>query len=83
MSEYLTEWDGETFYYEILGLLKIVQMTNFKEIYDTLMAPLESFMHKFTISDKVNKILLLQLQLEYFQGFIFCIVDPYTGRGNK
>jgi len=53
LSEYLTEWDGETFYYEILSLIKIVQMTNFKELYDTLLAPIETFMNKFTISDKL------------------------------
>ena len=54
LSEYLTEWDGEKYYYEILDLIRVVQITDFKELFDTLLDPIEEFMDNFTIMNKVR-----------------------------
>jgi len=49
----LIDWDGEQFFDEILGLIKVCQITEFKEIYDTILSQVEQHFHVYTLIDKV------------------------------
>ena len=56
MTEYLVNWDGENFFTEILGLVKNIQITDFKELYDTVLSQLEKNFHNYPLIQKVNYI---------------------------
>ena len=53
MHEFLIDWDGEQFFDEILGLIKVCQITEFKEIYDTILSQVEQHFPVYTLIDKV------------------------------
>lgn len=53
LHEFLIDWDGEQFFDEILGLIKVCQITEFKEIYDTILSQVEQHFHVYTLIDKV------------------------------
>jgi len=61
LSEYLDDWDGKQFFNEILGLLKLIQITEFKELYDTVLAQLWKHFLDYSL---INKLLVLEA---YFQ----------------
>lgn len=61
LSELLDDWDGQCYFYEILGLLKVVQITEFKEIYDTLLAQVEQHFDSYTL---LEKLLVLEAYFE-------------------
>lgn len=54
LSEYLDDWDGKQFFNEILGLLKLIQITEFKELYDTVLAQLWKHFLDYSLINKVH-----------------------------
>jgi len=70
LSEYLTEWDGEKYYYQILDLIRVVQITDFKELFDTLLDPIEEYMDNFTI---MNKLLLVDAYFDLLK--FWCTIE--------
>ena len=54
LSEYLVDWDGKKFFCEILGLLKVIQITEFRELYDTVLSQVELHFHSYSIIEKVT-----------------------------
>jgi hypothetical protein len=72
LSEFLAEWDGKELFLEVMGLLAYIQITDFEELQDCILAPLISlFTASFSPMEKtlfmvyLNKLLLHWIHLEY------------------
>ena len=48
LTEFLAKWDGETHFVVILQLLSSLQLTDYRELYDCVLAPIERFYRGYT-----------------------------------
>ena len=58
LSEYLENWDGKQFFEGILGLVKVIQITEFQELYDTVLAQIWAHFQHFSLFNQVFSIFL-------------------------
>ena len=55
LAEYLVEWNGRDHFVQILELTRFLQITDFQELYDTILSPIEAHFHTYTLVEQVSR----------------------------
>lgn len=55
LAEYLVDWNGQDHFRYVLELTRFLQITDFKELYDTILSPIEAHFDSYSL---VNQLLV-------------------------
>jgi hypothetical protein len=54
LSEYLVDWNGRDHFLCILELTRFLQITDFQELYDTILCPIEAHFDSYSTVEQVR-----------------------------
>lgn len=67
LSEYLVEvWDGQIHFKQVLRLIAKLQITDFKELYDCILAPMEQYFKTYSLVQQTALIIYLHTLLRHW-----------------